>query len=139
MMFDNFIIGIILGFIACLVLFEMVRKGYFKWTGSARPTHKVVKNLVNECSQWAMIAEQDKSDMLALTHANYAVSHYYALQQIATPEYIYESCGVKLHDLGEEVKLLQKKCADKVIVSRPDLMPPGSVFSSAIQELSKTQ
>ena len=128
-------IGIVIGFFICLFLFELVRKGYFKWVGSARPTHEVVKNLVQECSQWAMMAEQDKSDMLALTHSNYAVSHYYALQQIASSEYVYESCGVKLDDLGNEVKILQKKCADKVIVSRPDLMPPGSVFSSAVQEL----
>ena len=138
MIFDNFIVGIIIGFAICLTLFEMVRKGLFKWVGSARPTHDVVKNLVKECSQWAMVAEQDKSDMLALTHANYAVSHYYALQQIATPEYVYESCGVKLDSIGDEVKLLQKKCADKVILSRPDLMPPGSVFSEAIQNLTQS-
>lgn len=129
--------GIMCGFFLCLIFFELVRKGYFKWVGSARPTHEVVKRLVNECSQWAMMAEQDKSDMLALTHANYAMSHYYAIQQIANPEYVYESCGVKLDDLGNEVKHLQKRCADKVIQSRPDLMPPGSVFSEAVQNLVK--
>ena len=134
-MIDNFVTGILIGFICCMVLFEMVRKGYFRWVGSARPTHEVVKQLVNECSQWAMMAEQDKSDMMALTHSNYAVSHYYAIQQIANPEYVYESCGIKLDDLGNEVKILQKKCADKVIGSRPDLMPPGSIFSSAVQDL----
>ena len=127
--------GILCGFVICLIFFEMVRKGYFKWVGSARPTHEVVKRLVNECSQWAMMAEQDKSDMLALTHANYAVSHYFAIMQIANSDFVYESCGVKLDELGNEVKYLQKKCADKIINSRPDLMPPGSVFSSAVQGL----
>ena len=128
-------VGVFVGFVICLILFEMVRKGYFKWVGSARPTHEVVKRLVNECSEWAMMAEQDKSDMLALTHSNYAVSYYHAIQQIASPEYVYESCGVKLDNLGSEVKNLQKRCADQVIQSRPDLMPPGSVFSEAVQEL----
>lgn len=127
--------GVCIGFMMCFFLFEMVRKGYFRWVGSARPTHEVVKRLVHECAQWAMMAEQDKSDMLALTHANYAVSHYHALQHVANPEYVYESCGIKLDDLGNEVKSLQERCANKVIQSRPDLLPPGSVFSSAVQNL----
>lgn len=135
-MFSNDMwVGVISGFFMCLMLFELVRKGYFKWVGNTRPTHEVVKQLVTECSNWAMMSEQDKSDMMALTHANYAVSHYYAIQQIATPEFVYESCGVKIEQLGNEVKFIQKKCADKVIQSRPDLMPPGSVFSSAVQDL----
>lgn len=134
---SNIWTGVFIGFVLCLMLFEMVRKGYFKWVGSARPTHEVVKRLVAECSQWAMLAEQDKSDMMALTHSNYAVSHYFAVRELATPEYVYESCGVKLDELGNEVKSLQKRCADKIIQSRPDLLPPGSVFSSAVQDLVK--
>jgi len=128
--------GFILGFVICLSLFELVRKGYFKWVGSSRPTHEVVKRLVNECTEWATIAQQDKSDLLALTHSNYAMSHYYALQQIATPEYIFESSGVKMEQLGESVKNLQQQCAKKVRDSRPDLTPPGTLFYEAVQDVS---
>ena len=126
---------ICIGFFSCLLLFELVRKGFFKWVGNAKPNHKVIKNLIHDCSQWAMMAEQDKSDMLALTHSNYAISHFYALQQIANDEYIYEASGVKMQEFGDELKLLQKKCANKVISSRPDLMAPGSVFTDAVNKL----
>ena len=132
-----FLYGLLFGFIICVMLFELVRKGYFQWVGRSRITHDAIKKLVKECSTWAIMSQQDKSTLLALTHANYAVSHIYALQQISTPEFIFEATGVHIDKLETEVTQLQKRCADNLVKEYPEVSLPGNVFNDALQELYK--
>ena len=127
--------GLILGFIICFVLFELVRKGYFKWVGHARVTHDAVKKLVKECSTWAILSQQDKSQMLAMTHSNYAVAQIHALHQIATPEFIFEATNVHIDKLESEVYEIQKKAANNLIHQNPEISPPGDMFNKALQEI----
>ena len=132
-----FLYGSLFGFVMCMILFEMVRKGYFQWAGRSRVTRDAVQKLVKECSTWAIMSQQDKSPLLALIHANYAVSHIYALQQIATPEFIYEATSVHIDKLESEVTNLQKLCSDNLIREHPEISPPGNVFNDALQSLYK--
>jgi len=44
--------------------------------------------LVRQCSRWAVAAEQDKSPLIALLHANYAAGYLWALKDIVTEKEI---------------------------------------------------
>lgn len=46
----------------------------------------MIQSLLRQTSRWAVASQQDKSPMIAVLHANYAVAYLDALQSIAKPE-----------------------------------------------------
>lgn len=45
----------------------------------------MIQSLLRQTSRWAVASQQDKSPMVAVLHANYAVGFLGALETIATP------------------------------------------------------
>ena len=123
--------GILFGFFMCIVLFELVKKGYFRWVGRARPSHEIIQACMRQCGDWAVQCQQDKSDIIALTHANYAKAYCDALLQMANEEYIYECTGQEITSLKANIDKLQSVRIQRISESNPDLMPPKSLFTPA--------
>ena len=122
-------VGILLGFILCMVLFEAVRKGYFQWVGKSRPTHEIIQNIVKECNNWAVLCQQDKSDFVALVHACYAKGYCEALQHVANERFVYEATGVHLPTLKDDIDKLQENRFQHIASKYPEQMPPKSLFT----------
>ena len=123
-------IGIILGFFMCILLFEAIRKGYFQWVGKSRPSHAIIKDVVKECGNMCVTTQQDRSDFFALIHSSYAKAYCDILHKISDEKFIYESSGIKLHDLQNDVNLLHENRIQNFIKRNPEIAPPQTPFTS---------
>jgi len=79
---------------------------------------KTIKTLIRQCARWAVAAQQDKSPLVALLHANYAAGYLWALRDIASDEDIKKIADLdiltfqkKITDIQDKsTKLVSKKC-----------------------------
>lgn len=78
---------------------------------------KSIEKLVRQSARYATAAQQDKSPVIALLHANYAAGYLYALKDIATDSQIHNATGIDVKKFTEHVVNVQdmvtKKTSDK--------------------------
>jgi hypothetical protein len=79
-----------------------------------------IKILLRQTSRWAVASEQDKSPMIAVLHANYAVGYLQALTDIATEKEInkyidFNKFKKKIYDIQDNaVKKVVKVCPNYI-------------------------
>lgn len=79
---------------------------------------KNIKSLLRQTSRWAVASEQDKSPMISVLHANYAIGYLQALQDIATEKEINQY--VNFPRFKEILYKIQDNAVKKVVSSCPE-------------------
>ena len=89
------------------------------------PSQKPVNILIRQASRWSVAAQQDKSPMISLLHANYAVGYLGALEDIASEREIERVIGVgNLPTFRKKIIDIQDKSTKAVSNACPDFMGP---------------
>lgn len=73
----------------------------------SRGMNKSIEKLVRQSARYATAAQQDKSPVVALLHANYAAAYLYALKDIATETQIHNATGIDVKKFKEHVLNVQ--------------------------------
>lgn len=75
--------------IIIFILFKTLFKTLFRTLfRTVENNNNHIKILLRQISRWSVASEQDKSPMIAVLHANYAVGYLQALTDIATEKEI---------------------------------------------------
>ena len=81
------------------------------------PRPKVSKEsmitLIRQAARWAAAAQQDKSPMIALLHANYGAGYLWALKDIASDQDIYNNTGIDVLQLKKKDNRYSGCCYSK--------------------------
>ena len=68
-----------------------------------------IKTLVRQCSRWAAAAEQDKSPIINLLHANYGAGFLWALKDIYTDQEIQQAANINILEFEKKIIHIQDK------------------------------
>ena len=115
----NEFVFVAIGFAFAIVIMEMVRKGYFQYSGKRKLHNDAIKTLVRQASRWSTAALQDKNIMIAVLHANYGTGYLLALKDIATSEQIYEAASIDILKFEEEIVSIQDKINKRMMEECP--------------------
>ena len=79
------------------------------WLWPRPPTDwsSALQTLVRQSARWAVAAQQDRSPLIAVLHANYGAGYLWALRDIATDEQIRQATGVDPLKLREAITSIQ--------------------------------
>ncbi len=78
-----------------------------------------IRILIRQTARWAVAAQQDKSPIIALLHANYGAGYMWALLDIATEDEIIESSGLNIIDFKKKILEIQDNATRKVSKNCP--------------------
>lgn len=82
----------------------------------------IIKGLYTQTARWATASLQDKSPLISVLHANYAVGYVQALQQAFSEKEIYESTGGDVRVLSRECGEIQRKATIELVRRCPDII-----------------
>jgi len=102
-----------------------------------RPTSRHeqnIKKLARQAARYSIAAEQDKSPMIAVLHANYGKGYFDALELIATPTEIKRATGVDIKKFGKDIHRIQDKATIEMIRACPSFGPDPSYLTSIAGE-----
>jgi hypothetical protein len=94
-------------------------------------THSIDK-LVRQSARYATAAQQDKSPMIAVLHANYAAAYLYALKDIATNSQIHNATGIDVKKFTEHIVNVQDFVTKKTTESCPEFVGQVDVYLAEI-------
>lgn len=98
----------------------------------ARGMKNSINKLVKQSARYATIAQQDKSPMTALLHANYAASYLHALNDIATDNQIHNATGIDVKKFKEHVNNVQDMVSKKTSDTCPEIMGEVDLYLAGI-------
>jgi hypothetical protein len=103
---------IILILILCIIIYLLVNQ--------PKQVNKddMIKALLRQTTRWAVASQQDKSPMVAVLHANYAIGYLMALRDIASEKEI--NRFVNLYKLNKLLLQIQDAAAMKTIKYCPE-------------------
>ena len=130
----TFVTYFAIGFAVAVFIMEMVRKGFFQWSGKRKLHNDAINTLVRQASRWSTAAQQDKSIMIAVLHANYGAGYLWALKDIATSEQIYEATGIDILQFETEIVNIQDTVTKRMIKECPNYGPPRSYLTQLAGE-----
>jgi hypothetical protein len=91
---------------------------------------RVVDILYRQCARWAVASQQDKSDIIAVLHANYAAGYLWSIKDIVTTDEFQRITGtdflefekriVKIQD--DATRRLVRRCRSAAPVSDQELL-----------------
>jgi hypothetical protein len=82
----------------------------------------IIQTLVRQCARWAVAAQQDKSPIIALLHANYATGYLWALKDIATDNQIKIATNVDILEFTKKITNIQDISTQKVSHNCPHFL-----------------
>ena len=94
-------------------------------------THSIDK-LVRQSARYATAAQQDKSPMIAVLHANYAAAYLYALKDIASNSQIHNATGIDVMKFTEHVVNVQDMVTKKTTKNNPGFAGQVDVYLAEI-------
>jgi hypothetical protein len=94
-------------------------------------THSIDK-LVRQSARYATAAQQDKSPMIAVLHANYAAAYLYALKDIASNSQIHNTTGIDVMKFTEHVVNVQDMVTKKTSKNNPGFAGQVDVYLAEI-------
>ena len=78
------------------------------------PSQTTIKTLIRQAARWSAAAQQDKSPLIALLHANYGAGYLWALKDIASDKEIYESTGIDVIKFKNKIINIQEIATKRV-------------------------
>jgi hypothetical protein len=98
----------------------------------SRGMNKSIEKLVRQSARYATAAQQDKSPMIALLHANYAAAYLYALKDIATESQIHNVTGIDVKKFKEHVVNVQDMVTTKTSETCPEFAGQVDIYLAEI-------
>ena len=111
--------------VAIFVLFLMMQN-------KSRGMNKAIEKLVRQSARYATAAQQDKSPVVAILHANYAAAYLYALKDIATESQIHNATGIDVKKFKEHVINVQDAVTKKTTETCPDFAGQVDIYLAEI-------
>ena len=91
-----------------------------------------IEKLVRQSARYATAAQQDKSPVVAVLHANYAAAYLYALKDIATESQIHNSTGIDVKKFKEHVLNVQDMVTKKTTETCPEFAGNVDIYLAEI-------
>ena len=110
---------------AIFVLFLMMQN-------KTRGLNKSIEKLVRQSARYATAAQQDKSPVVAILHANYAAAYLYALKDIATNSQIHNATGIDVKKFTEHVINVQDMVTKKTTETCPEFAGQVDIYLAEI-------
>lgn len=82
-----------------------------------------IDGLMRHAARWAIASEQDRSPLVALYHANYAVGYILALRDVVSDAEVLRVTGHDPYDLFKELIAIQDRATRALVAACPALMP----------------
>ena len=118
-----------IGFAVAVIIMEMVRKGYFQYSGKRKLQNDAINILVRQAARWSTAARQDKNIMISVLHANYGAGYLWAIKDIATSDQVYEASGIDLLEFEKEIVKIQDESNQRMLRECPSYGPPPSYLT----------
>ena len=83
----------------------------------------VISTLLRQTGRWAVAAEQDKNELIALLHANYSVGYFSALKEIVSDDDIRSYGGVNSNEIMRMIQSVQDGVTTKISQACPSIVP----------------
>ncbi|AET84955.1 hypothetical protein FK873_gp183 [Micromonas pusilla virus SP1] len=98
----------------------------------SRGMKQSIEKLVRQSARYATAAQQDKSPVIAVLHANYAAAYLYALKDIATESQIHNATGINVKKFKEHVLNVQDMVTKKTTESCPEFAGNVDIYLAEI-------
>jgi hypothetical protein len=109
-----------------IIIVTLIIDGYllFSWNGKEtfdNGRKEMINRLIKQTSRWAVAAEQDNSNMIAVLHSNYSLGYWWALKDSFDDDEIDKVLGSKKKRKKLEKRLLeiQEKVTRKAVKDCP--------------------
>ncbi|QIG60106.1 hypothetical protein [Dishui Lake large algae virus 1] len=83
----------------------------------------VVSVLYRQCARWAVAAEQDKSEIIAVLHANYAAGYLWAIKDIVTTDEFKRIVGEDFLEFEKKIVKIQDDVTFRLVTKCRDVVP----------------
>lgn len=83
--------------------------------GGAASFSEIVGTLYRQCARWAVAAEQDRSEVIAVLHANYAAGYLWAIKDIATTDEFKRVTGADWLTFERKIVAIQDAAARRLV------------------------
>ena len=110
---------------AIFVLFLMMQN-------KTRGMNKSIEKLIRQSARYATAAQQDKSPVLAVLHANYAAAYLYAVKDIANESQIHNATGIDVKKFKEHVTNVQDMVTKKTSEECPNFAGDVDIYLAQI-------
>ncbi len=110
---------------AIFVLFLMMQN-------KTRGMNKAIEKLIRQSARYATAAQQDKSPVIAVLHANYAAAYFYALKDIANDSQIHNATGIDVKKFTEHVTNVQDMVTKKTSEECPNFVGEVDIYLAQI-------
>lgn len=109
-------IGIFIGFILTILF-----RPNFTFTDSDNQNFKdfAIKKLLRASSRWIVASGNDLSPLISLLHAQYGVSFWWALKDIATDSEIEKATGINVKEHEKQITASQDVVTKRVVMECP--------------------
>jgi|UniRef100_A0A6C0JDL6 hypothetical protein len=110
---------------AIFVLFLMMQN-------KTRGMNKSIEKLIRQSARYATAAQQDKSPVIAVLHANYAAAYLYAVKDIANESQIHNATGIDVKKFKEHVTNVQDMVTKKTSEECPNFAGDVDIYLAQI-------
>jgi|TARA_B110000259_G_scaffold134876_1_gene151991 hypothetical protein len=115
-----------------LYLIAIVFVLFLMMQNKTRGINKSIEKMIRQSARYATAAQQDKSPVIALLHANYASAYFYALKDIATESQIHNATGIDVKKFKEHVVNVQDMVTKKTSEKCPEFVGQVDVYLAEI-------
>ena len=91
-----------------------------------------IDKLVRQSARYATAAQQDRSPVIAVLHANYAAAYLYALKDVYTDSQIHNATGIDVRKFTQHVVNVQDSVTKKTTESCPEFVGQVDVYLAEI-------
>ena len=103
---------------AIFVIFVAVFIVIYVFTNSCKKDdvfEKAIDTLYRQCARWAVAADQDKSEIIAVLHANYAAGYLWAIKDIVDTEQFKKITGENFLDFEKKIVKIQDDATYRLV------------------------
>ena len=130
-MYNDILIGVILGVLLIFSLIEIRNKCFIK-DDTTTFLYKKIKIFVQEATNWSLASTQDKTPIIAVLHANYGTGYLWALKKLATAQQIKNATGLDILEFEKEIVQIQDEVTMKAVKACPNFAPNKKSYLSKI-------
>ena len=91
-----------------------------------------IEKLIRQSARYATAAQQDKSPVIAVLHANYAAAYLYALKDIASNSQIHNATGIDVKKFTQNVTNVKDMVTKKTTETCPEFAGNVDIYLAEI-------
>ena len=102
-------------YILVIVVIFVILYIWLNKTGKNDTMNKVISILYRQCARWAVAAEQDNSDIIAVLHANYAAGYLWAIKDIVSTNEFKSIIGEDFLEFESKIVKIQDNATRRLV------------------------